>query len=92
VYVVRIAPQIDRNAVIQLLAERGVASRPYFPAIHLQPAYLPLGHAPGELPVAERVAASTLALPFYVNLAEEDQQHVAASLREALTAPEAQRA
>ena len=92
VYVVRIAPEIDRNAVIQLLAERGVASRPYFPAIHLQPAYLPLGHAPGELPVAERVAASTLALPFYVNLAEDDQEHVAASLREALTAPEAQRA
>jgi perosamine synthetase len=92
VYVVRIAPEIDRTAVIQLLAEHGVASRPYFPAIHLQPSYLPLGHFPGELPVAERVAASTLALPFYVSLAEDDQEHVAASLREALAAPEARQA
>ncbi|MGN6378167.1 MAG: DegT/DnrJ/EryC1/StrS family aminotransferase [Gaiellales bacterium] len=91
VYVVRLAPGIDRTTVIQALADRGVATRAYFPAIHLQPAYLPLGHAPGELPVAERVAASTLALPFYVGLADDDQEHVAASLCDVVAAAEAQR-
>ena len=84
VYVVRLAAGIDRTAVMQGLAERGVASRPYLPTIHLQPPYRELGHRPGEMPVAERVAQSTLALPFYVQLAEEDQEHVAASLREAV--------
>jgi perosamine synthetase len=84
VYVVRLGDGIDRTAVMQGLAERGVASRPYLPTIHLQPPYRELGHRPGELPVAERVAASTLALPFYAQLAEDDQEHVAASLREAI--------
>jgi dTDP-4-amino-4,6-dideoxygalactose transaminase len=86
VYVVRLAAGIDRTAVMRGLADRGVASRPYLPAIHLQPAYRMLGHGPGELPVAERVAASTMALPFFVQLGEDDQQHVAASLREAVAA------
>jgi dTDP-4-amino-4,6-dideoxygalactose transaminase len=34
--------------------------------------------------VAERVARSTMALPFFVGLDEGDQEHVAASLREVL--------
>ena len=84
VYVVRLAERIDRTAVMAALAERGVATRPYLPAIHLQPAYRSLGHAPGELPVAARVARSTMALPFFVGLEEDDQAHVAASLREVL--------
>ncbi len=39
VYTILLDPQVDRNAVIGLLAERGVASKPYLPAIHLQPLY-----------------------------------------------------
>jgi perosamine synthetase len=84
VYVVRLAPGIDRAAVMAALRERGVATRGYLPAIHLQPCYRELGHRPGELPVTERVAASTLALPFFVQLGEDDQEHVARSLREVL--------
>ena len=83
-YVVRLGRRHRPRAVIGGLAARGVATRPYLPAIHLQPPYRELGHRPGELPVAERVAAATLALPFYAQLAEDDQEHVAASLREAV--------
>src|SRR5262249_14935636 len=39
VYVVRLAPWIDRDAVIRALEERRVPSRAYFPPIHLQPFY-----------------------------------------------------
>jgi dTDP-4-amino-4,6-dideoxygalactose transaminase len=56
------------------------------PAIHLQPAYRDLGHGPGSFPVTERVASSTLALPFFVQLEDDDQEYVAESLREVLAA------
>ena len=65
VYVVRLHPEIDRDRVIGRLAERGVPARPYFSPLHLQPFYrATFGFRPGDFPVTERVAASTLALPF----------------------------
>jgi dTDP-4-amino-4,6-dideoxygalactose transaminase len=36
--------------------------------------------------VAESVSARTLALPFHTGLEEEDQEYVAAALRDALAA------
>jgi perosamine synthetase len=84
VYVVRLDAAIDRNAVMAALQERGVACKPYLPAVHLQPFYRSLGHGPGELPVAEAVASSTLALPFFTRLAADDQAYVAACLADVL--------
>jgi perosamine synthetase len=85
IYYVRLAAGIDRDAVAGGLAARGVATRPYLPAIHLQPPYQArFGYSEGMLPVTERVSRSTLALPFYVQLEEDDVAHVAASLREVL--------
>ncbi len=53
-------------------------SRPYFTPLHLQPFYrAPFGFKPGDFPVTERVAASTLALPFSSRLPDEDVQYVA---------------
>jgi perosamine synthetase len=84
VYVVRLDPSIDRDAVMAALQARGVACKPYLPAVHLQPFYRTLGHRPGELPIAEAVARSTLALPFHTRLAADDQAYVAACLADAL--------
>src|SRR3954451_23191502 len=39
VYVVRLHPEIDRSRLMVQLAEHGVASRPYFSPLHLQPFY-----------------------------------------------------
>lgn len=83
VYVVRLDPRIDRNQVIHDLGIRGVASRPYFTPLHLQPLYREAyGHAEGDFPVTERVAASTLALPFSPVLADADVRYVAEALTE----------
>jgi perosamine synthetase len=72
-------------AVSAALANRGVATRPYLPAIHTQPTYRErFGYGPGMLPVTERVSASTLALPFFIQLEDDDIAYVAASLREVL--------
>jgi len=85
IYYIRLAEGIDRAAVSAALAERGIATRPYLPAIHTQPAYRErFGYGPGMLPVTERVSRSTLALPFYVQLEEDDIAYIAGSLREVL--------
>jgi perosamine synthetase len=84
VYVVRLDQSIDRDAVIGRLAGRGVPARPYFSPLHLQPFYRnAFGFKPGDFPVTERIAASTLALPFSSRLADDDVAYVAEMLREA---------
>jgi perosamine synthetase len=83
VYVVRLHPEVDRDLLIRGLAERGVSSRPYFSPIHLQPFYrTTFGFKPGDFPVTERVAASTLALPFSSRLTDDEVAYVAWTLGE----------
>jgi perosamine synthetase len=81
VYVVRLHPEIDRDRLIEQLAQRGVPTRPYFAPIHLQPFYrATFGFQPGDFPVTERIAASTLALPFSSQLTDDDAAYVADTL------------
>lgn len=86
VYVVRLDPRLDRARLMDRLAAAGVPTRPYFSPLHLQPALAELGHAPGDFPVTERVAATTLALPFSAVLPDEDVRRVAATLIDAVAA------
>ena len=87
VYTVLLDEGVDRNAVIGLLVERGVSSKPYLPSIHLQPFYQARGHRPGEFPICEGISARALALPFFGALSEEQQQRVADELVAVLTNP-----
>lgn len=81
VYVLRLAPGIDRDRLIEQLASRGVPGRPYFSPIHLQPYYRQrFGFGPGDFPVTERVAASTLAIPFSSRLGEDEIDQVCSAL------------
>ena len=81
VYVVRLDEDLDRERLMAFLAERGVASRPYFNPLHLQPLYRErLGHGPGDFPVTERIAATTLALPWSPLLPDDDIEYVAEAL------------
>jgi perosamine synthetase len=81
VYVVRLHADIDRDRVIGRLAKAGVPARPYFSPIHLQPFYRSaFGFKSGDFPVTERVAASTLALPFSSRLEAADIEYVAEAL------------
>ena len=82
VYVIRLAPHFDRNAVRKGLEERGIPSRPYFPAIHLQQFYREkFGYQEGDFPVTEKVASSTLALPFWGNMTEPEVDYVCSTLK-----------
>jgi perosamine synthetase len=77
VYVIRLDERIDRDALIAALEEDGVPSRPYFVPIHLQPLYRErFGYRPGDFPVTEQIARTTLALPFYTLMPEEQVDYV----------------
>ena len=81
VYVVRLDPSVDRVRLMQDLDAVGVPSRTYFSPLHLQPLYREAyGHQPGDFPVTERVAASTLALPFSALLTDDEVGYVTDAL------------
>ncbi|NMB67695.1 MAG: DegT/DnrJ/EryC1/StrS family aminotransferase [Chloroflexi bacterium] len=85
VYVIRIAPGIDRQALADRLAERGIPVRPYFLPIHLQPYMVErFGYQPGDFPVTEDLGARGLALPFSGVMSEEQVGLVCQALRETL--------
>jgi perosamine synthetase len=87
VYPVRLASGVDRERVIAHLAERGVTTSRYLPSIHLQP-YMRerFGYREGMLPVSEDASRRMLALPFFPELAPDDQRYVVDELRAALEA------
>ncbi len=80
VYTVLLDSHVDRDAVIGMLAEHGIASKPYLPAIHLQPFYQARGHRRGEFPVCEATSDRSLALPFFGALTRVQQERVATTL------------
>ncbi len=82
VYVVRFEPKIDRDALAKRLESRGVAVRPYFLPIHLQP-YMQerFGYCEGDFPVTEDLGRRGLALPFSGVMREEQVEEVCAALR-----------
>jgi perosamine synthetase len=85
VYVVKLAPELDRARVMAELREQGIGTAEYVPCVHLQP-YLRerFGFAEGLCPVAEDACARTLALPFFTQLEAEDQERVVQALRAAV--------
>ena len=85
VYVVQLPRDVDRDSIVRALAERGIPSKPYFPAVHLMSYYRErFGHREGEFPVCEDVAARSIALPFFPEMTESQVEQVAESLREVL--------
>lgn len=87
VYVVRFADGLPRDEIAQRLARQGIPTRNYFPPIHLQPFYRKeFGFRPGQFPVAERISATSLALPFHSNLRPAEVARVCEALAEAVAA------
>jgi perosamine synthetase len=87
VYVVQLPEDRDRDATVVALRELGVQSKPYLPAIHLMSYYRErYGHRAGEFPVCERVAAASLALPFFPQMTESTVARVAGALAQVIAA------
>jgi len=88
VYVVRLADnfsQANRNAVLAKLRASGIGCNNYFVPIHTQPYIMEmLGTRPGDFPITERIAARTIALPFFAGLSAEQVRRVAHTLSGAI--------
>jgi perosamine synthetase len=86
VFVVQLPRGSDRDETVRALAALGVPSKPYFPAIHLYSFYRErFGYREGMFPIAEDVAARSVALPFHPELTEGEVARVTEALREVLT-------
>jgi perosamine synthetase len=81
VYAVQLPAGADRGAVIEALAREGIQSKAYLPCIHTMPPYRErFGFEGGEFPVAEAVAARSLALPFFTSMDSGQVERVCTAL------------
>ncbi len=73
----------ERDKLRAFLYDNGIESDSHYPIpIHLQPPYRALGYKKGDYPVAERFADTTLSLPVYVDMTEDETRFVAEKVRE----------
>ena len=89
VYVVQLGDdftQADRDRIVTEMRARGIGCGRYFAPIHLQPCYRDLRtHRPTVLPQTERIAARTIALPFFNSISEKQIEFVCEELIGLLT-------
>jgi len=84
IYVVRFYASVNRDKVMEYLIEHGVGCKPYYTLIHLQPFYREMGFNDGDFPITESVAKTTLVLPFFSNMTEEQIEYVVKTLKEGI--------
>jgi dTDP-4-amino-4,6-dideoxygalactose transaminase len=73
----------QRNAIMEALQARGIATRPGTHAVHRQSYYRQrFGFAADDFPVAAACEANSLALPLHNRMADADYERVVTALRE----------
>lgn len=71
-----------RDELQSFLKEHGIGTLIHYPVpIHLQEAYKGLGYKEGDFPIAEMMAKEVLSLPVYIGLTQDDQEHVANTIK-----------
>jgi len=76
-------PKISRDKVMQKLLEKGIATRRGIMAIHCEPYYVKrFGQI--SLPVTEKMVDSTIIIPLFTKMTEEQQDYVVNHLKNTL--------
>lgn len=85
VYVIRLDEGIDRDGVMEYLKQNGVACRPYFTPIHIQPYMKEMfGYEEYDFPNTAKAGRSCIALPFYNDLSSDEIEYVVEVLEAAI--------
>jgi dTDP-4-amino-4,6-dideoxygalactose transaminase len=76
---------VDRNALREHLAEKGIPSMIYYPVpLHLQKAYTDPRYKEGDFPVTEQLCANVISLPMHTELSDDDLAYITAGVLEFL--------
>jgi dTDP-4-amino-4,6-dideoxyglucose len=71
---------VSRDDLMSGLLERGIETRRYYPAMHLNEAYWPSQRV--KLPVTERIASQIISLPVYNDMSPHECERIAAAIME----------
>lgn len=82
VYVIQVQ---NRNQIMEKLKQKGIACAAYFNPLHLTKFYKnKFNFKEGDFPICEKIARTTLALPFHTNLSKDDITYVCNSIKEVI--------
>ena len=80
-YVIRFEDRARRDRAQAALRNSGIGSAIYYPIpLHRQACFAHLGYAEGDLPVAERASATSLALPIFPELRDGEVDRITDTL------------
>lgn len=75
----------NRDEMQKKLKEKGIETGIHYPIpLHIQPAYQFLEYEPGDFPMSETVAETTLSLPMYPAMTDEQVHHVVETMMKIL--------
>jgi dTDP-4-amino-4,6-dideoxygalactose transaminase len=75
-----------RELLQSKLSERGIGTLIHYPIPpHLQKCYMSLGFSKGDFPLAESLATSTLSLPLFIGMNNNDINHIIKTLNQILS-------
>jgi len=83
-FTIQVAPE-HRDAILHELQKKDIGVAVHFRPIHLMSYYRErFGYKEGDFPVAERIGASTISLPLYPRLTDEEVEYVIKAVKEVL--------
>ncbi len=74
----------DRSGFIGRMREQGIGCGVHYPAMHLFRLFREMGYRAGQFPVAERIGGSTVTLPLFPAMRDEDVTRVCDALKSVL--------
>lgn len=86
-YYVLLAPDIDRQRVLEELKKSEINSVFHYVPLHSSPGGKRYGRTHGELPVTEQQSERLVRLPLWVGLSAEQQERIVEVLRKAIISP-----
>ncbi len=76
-YTLVLDESVDRQALMDFLKARGIASAVYYPVpLHLQKAYRDERYGTGDFPVTEKLSRTVLSLPIHTEMTPEIQKEI----------------